>query len=51
MAIAELENFILMIERVWCSNPVNFPESILRLIAQSFAFSSFKLKKKTRKSL
>ena len=44
-----LENFILMIERVWCSNPVNFPESILRLIAQSFAFSSFKLKKRLEK--
>ena len=37
-----LENFILMVERVWTTHPINFPDSIKILIAQSFAFSSFK---------
>ena len=39
-----LENFILMVERVWTAHPVNFPDSIKNIIAQSFAFSSFKPK-------
>ena len=37
-----LENFILMIERVWSAHPVNFPDNIKIIIAQSFAYSSFK---------
>ena len=38
-----LENFILMIKRVWSSHPINFPDYIQNLIAQSLSYSSVKI--------
>ena len=38
-----LENFILMIKTVWSSHPINFPDYIQNIIAQSLSYSSVKI--------
>ena len=38
-----LENFVLMLQRIWISHPVNYPENIKKIIAQSLSYSSAKI--------
>ena len=38
-----LENFILLIERIWIAHPIKFPENILDLIAQALSYASIKI--------
>ena len=40
-----LENFILTLERIWTSHPINYPEKVKDVIAKFISFSSAKIPK------